>query len=131
MSLARFLVVRLAGAIVTLLVVSMVVFAAIHNVPGGYEDVVLGPLATPELRAQTAEKYGLDQPIPVQYVKWLSAVVHGDLGTSMTSKTSRPHWNSCFSHLHSRCSRVFPSASRQGSVAIADSRGLQADLPAR
>lgn len=88
MSLARFLVVRLAGAILTLLVVSMAVFAAIQYVPGGYEDVVLGPLATPELREQTAEKYGLDQPLPVQYVKWLGAVVQGDLGTSLTSKTA-------------------------------------------
>jgi peptide/nickel transport system permease protein len=87
MNLARFLAARLGSAILTLLLVSIATFAAIQWIPGSYADVVLGPHATAELRAQTAAKYGLDQPVLVQYLKWLEGVVHGDLGTSLTSRT--------------------------------------------
>lgn len=87
MNLARFLAARLASAVLTLLLVSIAVFAAIQWVPGSYEEIVLGPRATPELREQIAVKYGLDQPVAVQYIKWLGGVVQGDLGTSLTSRT--------------------------------------------
>jgi peptide/nickel transport system permease protein len=82
----RWAVVRLGSALVTLFVVSILVFLAIHKVPGGYEQVVLGPFATPQLRASVAAKYGLDSSLIEQYVRWVGAVVRGDLGTSLASK---------------------------------------------
>lgn len=88
MSAARQILSRILSAIVTLFVVSLAVFVAVQLVPGGYEDVVLGPFASADLRAQVAAQYGLDQSIPVQYLKWLGGVLQGDLGTSMISQQS-------------------------------------------
>jgi len=86
MSLGRLLLGRLTSGIVTVLAVTILVFTTLQLVPGGYEEVVLGPFATPELRRQVAERYGLDKPIPVQYFKWLGGVVTGDLGTSLMAR---------------------------------------------
>ena len=86
MSVALFGLRRLAGALVTLFVVTLLVFVMMQAVPGGYEDIVLGPFATEEQRAEVADRYGLDEPVPVQYVRWVGGVVQGDLGTSLSSK---------------------------------------------
>lgn len=85
MGLTLFVARRVAIAAVTILVITVVVFAAMQQLPGGYEDVMLGPRATPEQRAQVAARYGLDDPAVVQYGRWLSAAARGDLGTSFTS----------------------------------------------
>jgi peptide/nickel transport system permease protein len=79
---------RLAAGLATLLVVSIVVFVGLHLVPGGYADVVGGPLATPEAKAKIAADYGLDKPLPVQYVSWLGHALRGDLGASLGSGES-------------------------------------------
>ncbi|MFG2000474.1 ABC transporter permease [Spirillospora sp. NPDC048911] len=71
----------------TLLGVSILIFAAVRMMPGGFAETVLGPFATPEQKAALAERYGLDQSIPAQYWHWLSAVGTGDFGTSMISRT--------------------------------------------
>ncbi|MEU5884187.1 ABC transporter permease [Spirillospora sp. NPDC047279] len=71
----------------TLLGVSILIFAAVRMMPGGFAETVLGPFATADQKAALAEQYGLDQPIPAQYWHWLSAVVTGDFGTSMISRT--------------------------------------------
>lgn len=83
---ARWVLIRVGSALVTLLGVSIIVFVAIHRVPGGYEQVVLGPFAAPETRAAVAEKYGLDGSLVGQYLSWLRQAVTGDLGTSLASK---------------------------------------------
>jgi peptide/nickel transport system permease protein len=83
---ARWALVRVGAALVTLLGVSIIVFVAIHRVPGGYEQVVLGPFAAPETREAVAEKYGLDRSLVGQYLSWLRQAVTGDLGTSLASK---------------------------------------------
>jgi peptide/nickel transport system permease protein len=77
---------RVGAAILTLLGVSIIVFCALHRVPGGYEQVVLGPFATPELRQDVAQKYGLDAPLVEQYLRWLREAATGDLGTSLASQ---------------------------------------------
>jgi peptide/nickel transport system permease protein len=64
------------------------VFAAVHAAPGSYADIVLGPTATEEGRAHLAQEFGLDDPLPAQFARWLGAAVQGDLGVSLT--TSEP-----------------------------------------
>ncbi|MDY7103009.1 MAG: ABC transporter permease [Actinomycetota bacterium] len=76
---------RLATAAVTLLGVSILVFAAARMLPGGFEDLVLGPLASPERRAEVTEQYGLDDGIATQYGRWIASAARGDLGTSFVS----------------------------------------------
>ncbi|MGP4019575.1 ABC transporter permease [Saccharopolyspora sp. 5N708] len=76
---------RALSAVLTLLVVSVLIFAAARLMPGGFAEVVLGPFASPQQRAAVAADYGLDQSIAVQYGRWSAAVLGGDLGSSMIS----------------------------------------------
>jgi len=72
--------------VITLLGVSILVFAAMHVVPGRYDELLLGPQGLPERRAAIAAQFGLDRPLPEQYVRWLGATLSGDLGVSMGTK---------------------------------------------
>ncbi|GAB3353146.1 ABC transporter permease [Amycolatopsis echigonensis] len=84
----RFLVRRLLQAIPTLLILSILVFAWLRSLPGGPASALLGDKATPEKLANLNHVLGLDQPIFVQYFKFLGRAVTGDFGTSLVS--SRP-----------------------------------------
>ncbi|QFG25672.1 ABC transporter permease [Actinomadura sp. WMMB 499] len=77
---------RAAISAATLLGVSVLIFAAVRMMPGGFAETVLGPFATAAQKAELAERYGLDQPLAAQYWHWLSAVLSGDFGTSMISR---------------------------------------------
>ena len=57
---------RLTSAAITMLLVSLMIFSAIHALPGGYADVFLGAYATPEAKARIERQFGLNQPLPVQ-----------------------------------------------------------------
>jgi len=67
--------------------VSIMVFSLIHLIPGDAATVVLGEEATPQAKAQLRHQLGLDQPLPVQYGHWISNVLHGNLGNSLTDQT--------------------------------------------
>jgi peptide/nickel transport system permease protein len=89
--LTRFLTRRIALAVPTLLGVSLVVFSMTKIVPGNAVDVLLGPRASPADRAALEERLGLSQPLPVQYWRWLTHAVRGDLGLS--SGRFQPVWD--------------------------------------
>lgn len=76
---------RVVSALVTLFLVSVLIFAASRLMPGGFAEVVLGPFATDAQKAEVAAKYGLDQGIPMQYWLWLETALTGDFGISMIS----------------------------------------------
>ena len=78
---------RVLSALVTLLGVSILIFAAVRLMPGGYEDIILGPLASAEERAALAAEYGLDQPLVIQYAAWVGQILSGDLGTSFVTQS--------------------------------------------
>ena len=69
---------------VVLLGVSLLTFVILHLTPGDPAEILLGPMATPQDLAQLHQELGLDKPLAVQYVFWLSHVIHGDLGRSIT-----------------------------------------------
>src|SRR5437588_4610087 len=69
-------------AIPLLLIISIALFGLLHLIPGGPETVAFNPLMTPQARHDMIVAYGLDQPPPVQYVKWLWGVVHPNFGAS-------------------------------------------------
>ena len=79
----RYLVERVVSAAFVLVGVSFIVFVLSRLVPGDPAQVMLGPLATPRELASLREQFGLDRPILVQYGRWLSHVVQGDLGRSI------------------------------------------------
>lgn len=86
MRIAFFLIGRLLLAALTLFGVSVLVFVAMRFIPGGFEDLILGPFASEEARAIVRSRFGLDQPVPVQYLRWLLAALQGDFGTSMITR---------------------------------------------
>ena len=85
-ALTRFILQRLAAALLTLVGAIMFLFVIIQFVPGDLIGILLGPRATPELRAQFAERMGLDRSIPEQVWLFFSRVVTGDLGEDPISR---------------------------------------------
>jgi peptide/nickel transport system permease protein len=81
----RFIVRRLLLAIVVVFTVSVLVFSFVHVIPGDPVSVMLGrgPHVTAEAKAALNKKWGFDQPLPVQYIRWLRNVLRWDLGTSI------------------------------------------------
>jgi peptide/nickel transport system permease protein len=88
MVIARFLLKRLALSIVTLMLLSVIVFAAAQLLPGDVGRNVLGPLASPESVAQFNHEHGVDRPVWTQYWDWISHFARGDLGTSLQYNVS-------------------------------------------
>jgi peptide/nickel transport system permease protein len=82
----KYVVRRLLLLVPILLGVSILIFAWIRLLPGDPASALLGERATPELVQQYKELYGLDEPIPVQYLKFLDQLLSGDLGTSSISR---------------------------------------------
>jgi len=83
--LLLYVVHRLAWTIPTLLLVSAMVFVLVRLIPGDPAIVSLGDDATAQQIADFRARFGLDQPIPVQFVLWLGQVVRGDLGVSVAN----------------------------------------------
>ena len=78
----RALLARLGISLVTLWVVSVLIFIGTNLLPGDIAQIILGQMATPENTAVLREKLGLDKHPLEQYLVWLSNVVMGDLGIS-------------------------------------------------
>lgn len=81
-ALTRLVLTRVGLALLTLLLVSMLVFATVQLLPGDLGRTVLGPYATDEQVAALNDRVGEDDPAPVRYANWLSDFVRGDWGTS-------------------------------------------------
>ncbi|CUK09097.1 ABC transporter permease [Shimia thalassica] len=81
-SILRIIAQRLALGIVTLFVVSIVIFAAVNLLPGDFAQLILGQGATPEAVEAIRQDLGLDQPPITRYFQWLAGAVQGDLGNS-------------------------------------------------
>jgi len=87
---SRFIARRLVEAVPVLLLASVLVFAILHLIPGDPIDAMLGAaafgVASPEQRVeltrQITQELGLDEPLPLQYARWLGGALHGDLGRS-------------------------------------------------
>jgi peptide/nickel transport system permease protein len=80
-----YIIKRLAMLVPVMLGVSIIAFSLIHLAPGDPARTMLGERATQEQLNEIREKYGLDEPLYVQYGIWLNGVLHGDLGRSITS----------------------------------------------
>lgn len=81
--MARYIAKRFLGMIVVMFLVLTATFIIVRLAPGDPAALMLGPDATAADVAQLRHTMGLDQPIAVQYVSFLAAAVHGDLGRSI------------------------------------------------
>jgi len=73
-------------ALVTLLIISVIIFLGVEALPGDAATAYLGQSATPESRKALREEFGLNTPAPLRYLNWLGDMLHGDLGDSMARR---------------------------------------------
>src|SRR5690242_5503809 len=80
--MSRYVLKRLGLTLITLVIVSMVVFAASQLLPGDVGRTILGPYASQAQVDQLDHQLGVDDPLPVRYWNWATDFVRGDWGTS-------------------------------------------------
>ena len=79
----RYVVRRILSSIPVIIIVGVFAFFLIHMVPGNPAYLILGNEATPEQVAVLTAKLGLDQPLPIQFWRWATSCLRGDLGDSL------------------------------------------------
>ena len=82
--MASYILSRLLQAVPLLLVITVIAFAVLHLAPGDPAGLLYGTDISAEQMAQIRASWGLDEPLPVQYAKWLSNLLRGDLGRSFS-----------------------------------------------
>ncbi len=83
--IARMILNRLGLGVVTLLIVSALIFFAVYLLPGDLAEELLGQARTPETVAALRAELGLDQPAGQRYLHWLGDALHGDFGKSLAN----------------------------------------------
>jgi len=85
--MSKYLLRRLFISIPTLLGISIVLFTVLALAPGDpFEELATNPNVPPEVRANLRAQFGLDDPIPVRYLRWVAAMLKGDWGFSFVSR---------------------------------------------
>jgi peptide/nickel transport system permease protein len=85
--MGRYLVRRLLIAIPSLIGISIVLFTVLALAPGDpFEELATNPNVPAAVRAALRVKFGLDDPIAIRYLRWLTAMLHGDWGFSFVSR---------------------------------------------
>jgi peptide/nickel transport system permease protein len=79
---------RLGLGLVTLFIISIIIFGAVELLPGDIAQAVLGQGATDENLAAMREQLGLNQPAALRYVQWLGGAITGDFGNSLVTQNS-------------------------------------------
>ena len=81
--MSQYIIKRFLTIVPVLVGISIIVFGFIHLIPGDPAVTMLGERATPESRARLSKALGLDEPIWVQYLKWMQNLLTGHLGLSL------------------------------------------------
>lgn len=81
--MGRFLIRRVAFAVISLWLLSVLVFVAAHVLPGNVGRRILGAFASPQAVASLNRQLGVNRPLPVQYWSWLAGALHLDFGQSL------------------------------------------------
>src|SRR6185437_1326982 len=85
--MGRYLAKRLLIAIPSLLGISVVLFTVLALAPGDpFGELATNPAIPPSVQAALRAKFGLDDRLPVRYLHWLTAMLHGDWGFSFASR---------------------------------------------
>jgi peptide/nickel transport system permease protein len=80
--MAAYIMQRLGSVALIMVAMSILVFLATHALPSNAAALILGQYSTPETQAALEHKLGFDLPLPVQYWRWASHMLHGDMGNS-------------------------------------------------
>jgi peptide/nickel transport system permease protein len=85
----KYLLRRLLVMIPTLLGISVVLFSILALAPGDpFEELALNPNIPAEVRLNLRQQFGLDDPLPVRYLRWLTSMLQGDWGYSFVSRVN-------------------------------------------
>jgi peptide/nickel transport system permease protein len=84
----EFIVRRLLISAITLVLISLIVFTGVRMIPGDPARVLAGTDADPAGLEEIREKYGLRDPLVVQYLRWMGLALRGDLGESIRTRQS-------------------------------------------
>lgn len=85
--MSKYVLRRIGFLFVTLIITSMIVFAVTQFLPGDVARIVLGREAGAEQLEAYREAFGLNRPLPVQYLNWLADFMRGDWGISYSTRT--------------------------------------------
>ncbi len=80
--MGRYLGYRAVHSVIVIIGVTIIMFVLQHHLPGGPARAILGAKATPPAIAAFNKEYGLDKPLPVQYLSFVDQLLHGNLGYS-------------------------------------------------
>lgn len=80
---------RIAIGLMTLFIVSLIIFFGVNLLPGDFAQAILGQGASAEAIAAYRERLGMDQPGYLRYLQWLGGMLHGDLGYSLAGNGNR------------------------------------------
>jgi peptide/nickel transport system permease protein len=94
--MANYLVRRLGQGVLTILIVTIIVFFLVNAAPGGPGSIMRPDMTAGERHALTI-KMGLDKPLVTRYLEWLGSALHGDLGTSLSNNL--PVWQETMQRL--------------------------------
>lgn len=83
--MTEYLIRRILQSILTLFLITILAFSLMHLAPGGPIQIMIAPGLSPEAIQQQIKNLGLDDPVPVQYIRWLGDLVRGDLGHTFKS----------------------------------------------
>ena len=95
--MTAYIVRRLLLMIPVAFLVSVLIFTLLRLTPGDPITILFGEEPDPTVIANLRHKYGLDRPVPVQYVNWIGRFLHGDMGRSL--RTQQPVSEAIFSRL--------------------------------
>ncbi len=84
----RFIIERVLLALVTMIGITVIVFAMMHLAPGDPVSIIAGREVDAQVVAQIRHDWGFDQPVYLQYFRWLSKALTGDFGTSFVNRMS-------------------------------------------
>lgn len=83
--MAEYIIKRLLQGVLVVLAVSIILFGIMQMMPGDPILLICGDRVSPEIQLRVRQEWGLDQPVYVQYWRWLSHALQGDLGQSITT----------------------------------------------
>src|SRR5437773_8919760 len=87
--MSRYLLRRALVSMPALLGISVVLFTVLALAPGDpFEELATNPNVPPEVRMNLRAKFGLDDPLPIRYARWMGAMVRGDWGFSFVSRVN-------------------------------------------
>lgn len=81
--MARFLATRIGASLFNIALISVLIFTLLHLAPGDPADQLIPPDASDRERDEIRRVWGLDRPLPVQYLAYVGNLLRGDLGTSL------------------------------------------------